>query len=518
MASVNTIRIIRFFEDAAEKEYIREFFRFVGCIVFDSLIDEWLDARWEQNLQPDSEECGVEVVLNYYGNDPYLEECAQNGIRRVYLYFSMDDKIAYCSENPLAANKKKWLLAAKNKPEDRTHFKSKYFARKKAVKRLIDTIWNGNVAQKNALNHIYNRYTKISLPILPPLPPNVDMFYLLQAKRSLRVLNMGEVLEEPTAKISHIPIQNYIGNILTELTRFYIGLNATNRKDVYTVYAKVNAANMIREVERLLFESDKNKIPFHLATEDDLIRELLSVQNKEPEFLSIYLLMANVYQLNWRQNPIQEELYMRVLRSLPENSRRAGFVWYRLGLYYEKNNNLNKAMSCYQKSVQTDRMCYMAWYKLGYHSAREKQYETAEQYLTQMIKVIFHGRSTSPEEDGEYPDWSHINLKELQYTYKSYITRAKIWIIKKGEFSTRALIGKACLAVSKYEDPDIIFKIADPPTTNTNDRQAYQAYLTYHRTSAPVWAMWQVLRPWSEKIIKDSFVRFVVENRLAQWK
>lgn len=331
-------------------------------------------------------------------------------------------------------------------------------------------------------------------------------------------MNMGEVLEEPTAKISHIPLYNYIGNILTGLTRFYDKLNTTNRKDVYTVYAKVNAANMIREVEQLLFETDKGKNQIHLATEKELIQNLLDVQEKEPEFLSIYLLMANVYQLNWRQNPIQEELYTRVLRSLPGNSRRAGFVWYRLGLYYEKSNDLSQAMSCYQKSVQVDRMCYIAWYKLGYHTAREKQYDTAEQYLTQMIKVIFHGRSTSPEEDGEYPDWSHINLKELQYTYKSYISRAKIRIIKQGEFSTRALIGKACLAVSKYEDPDIIFKIADPPASNTNDGKAYQAYLNYHKTSAPVWAMWQVLQPWSEKIVKDSFVRFVVNNRLAQWK
>ena len=112
MASVSTIRIIRFFEDAAEKEYIREFFRFVGCIVFDSLIDERLDARWEQNLWPDSEENGVEVVLNYYGDDPYLEECTQRGIQRLYLYFSLDDKIAVCSET--AIKTKESILEDKN--------------------------------------------------------------------------------------------------------------------------------------------------------------------------------------------------------------------------------------------------------------------------------------------------------------------------------------------------------------------------------------------------------------------
>lgn len=508
MASVNTIRIIRFFEDAAEKEYIREFFRFVGCIVFDSLIDEWLDARWEQNLRPDSEENGVEVVLNYYGEDLYWEKCIQKGIQRLYLYFSLKDKIAECRER--AANAKSELSA-------NSLYLNEYATRVAAVQKLINAIWRNISIQKKILSNIFDLYAKVNTPA-----PGPDLFYLLQAKRSLRVLNMGEVLEEPTAKISHIPFQNYIGNILTELTQFYNGLNKMNREDVYTVYAKVNAANMMREVERLLFESDKGKIKnknqFYLATEEELIQELRAVQEKEPEFLSLYLLMANVYQLNWRQNPVQEELYMRVLRSLPENSRRAGFVWYRLGLYYEKNNNLNKAMSCYQKSVQTDRMCYMTWYKLGYHTAREKQYETAEQYLTQMIKVIFHGRSTSPEEDGEYPAWSNINLKELQYAYKSYITRARIRIIKKGEFSTRALIGKACLAASKYEDPDIIFRIADSLKMRTNDGITYQTYLKYHKTSAPVWAMWQVLRPWSEKIIKDSFVRYVVENRLAQWE
>lgn len=515
MASVNTIRIIRFFEDAAEKEYIREFFRFVGCIVFDSLIDEWLDARWEQNLQPDSEENGVEVVLNYYGKDPYLEECLQRGIRRVYLYFSLKDGVAEIKDNPLNQTQQGF-----KQPTQPTN---KYKTRTDAVDKLIGEIWKDAPADQKALNDIFIRYRNISLPTrIPNQVFNTDLFYLLQAKRSLRVLNMGEVLEVPTAKISHISLQDYIEKILLGLSNFYRQVDSNESKDIYTTYAKVNAANMIREVERLLFESDKeiikNKNQFYLATEEELIQELCAVQEEEPGFLSLYLLMANVYQLNWRQNPIQEELYTRVLHSLPEDSRRAGFVWYRLGLYYEKNNNLNQAMSCYQKSVQTDRMCYMAWYKLGYHTAREKQNETAEQYLTQMIKVIFHGRSTSPEEDGEYPTWSNINLKELQYAYKSYITRAKIWIIKKGEFSTRALIGKACLAASKYEDPDIIFKTADPLAAGTNDGNAYRAYLQYHKTSAPVWAMWQVLRPWSKKIIKDSFVRFVVENRLAQWE
>lgn len=500
MASVNTIRIIRFFKDAAEKEYIREFFRFVGCIVFDSLIDEWLDARWDQNLRPDSEENGVEVVLNYYGKDPYWMECAQEGIRRVYLYFSLDKKIAHCNTDPIS-EKEETLLPRLKKSDIRA----------KAIMDLIRKIWDDTTAEQEVIRKIFWAYKDISLQN----SFHTDLFYLLQAKRSLRVLNMGEVLEEPTAKISHIPLHNYIGNILTGLTQFYNKLNSTNRKDVYTVYAKVNAANMIREVERLLFESDKNKIPFHLATEDDLLRELLSVQEQEPEFLSLYLLMANVYQLNWEQNPEQQVLYKRVLRSLPGNSRRAGFVWYRLGLYYEKSNDLSQAMSCYQKSVQVDRMCYMAWYKLGYHT---EQYEKAEKYLTQMIKVIFHGRSTSPEEDGEYPAWSHINLKELQYVYKSYISRAKLVIKNRGEFATRALIGKACLAVSKYEDPDMIFKIADPLAAGTNDGKAYQAYLKYHKTSAPVWAMWQVLWPWSNNMVRDPFVSFVVDNRLAQWK
>lgn len=507
MASVNTIRIIRFFEDAAEKEYIREFFRFVGCIVFDSLIDEWLDARWEQNLQPDSEENGVEVVLNYYGKDPYLEECVQMGIRRVYLYFSLDKKIAHCNTDPIS--EKEETSMPKLKKRD---------IRAKAVMDLIRRIWDDTAAEQEVIRGIFRTYKGI------PLKNRfrADMFYLLQAKRSFRVLNMGEVLEEPTAKISHIPLQDYIGKILLGLSNFYRQLKANGSKDVYTTYAKVNAANMIREVERLLFESDKGKIKgknqIYLATEEELIQELCAVQGEEPEFLSIYLLMANVYQLNWRQNPIQKELYTRVLHSLPRNSRRAGFVWYRLGLYYEKSNDLTQAMHCYQKSVQMDRMCYMAWYKLGYYTAKEKQNEAAEQYLTQMIKVIFHGRSTSPEEDGEYPAWSNINLKELQYVYKSYISRAKIKIEKKGEFATRALIGKACLAVSKYEDPDIIFKIADSPATGTDDGNAYQAYLNYHKTSAPVWAMWQVLRRWSKNMVRDPFVSFVVDNRLAQWK
>lgn len=39
MELVNMIRIIRPIEDAAQKEYIREFFRFIGCVVADLVVD-----------------------------------------------------------------------------------------------------------------------------------------------------------------------------------------------------------------------------------------------------------------------------------------------------------------------------------------------------------------------------------------------------------------------------------------------------------------------------------------------
>ena len=85
MANI-ALRIIRPIESAAEKEYIKEFFRFVGCFVSDYVVDDQVAESWEKCLVPDDGENKVDIIINYYGKDPYKNVCQQLNINRIYCY------------------------------------------------------------------------------------------------------------------------------------------------------------------------------------------------------------------------------------------------------------------------------------------------------------------------------------------------------------------------------------------------------------------------------------------------
>ena len=68
------------------------------------------------------------------------------------------------------------------------------------------------------------------------------------------------------------------------------------------------------------------------------------------------------------------------------------------------------------------------------------------------------------------------------------------------------------MAATRFEAATAIRQIS-------NDRDAqFDAFMNYHRYSTPVWAMWQVMSPWTENIIHDIFVRDIVRDRLSQWR
>ena len=492
------IRVIRPVDNSAEKEYIKVFFRFIGCFLSDTPVETRVPNNWTAALMPEKEPGSIDIVLNYFGDDPYIAECRLMNIRRIYCYFDFaeDKKWGFVSDVPLVSD------------TDLTTGQDKSHIRTSVLMMLINGVWKDSPEECQSVRQIAKAYLENS---------QGDMFQLLQARSCLRVLTMGEVLKEPTAQVSKIQMDSYIKKILNGLWEMWVRLQ--NQYDPYSSYARVNAAIMLNDVVGRLYESDYGKLNtinygqqyFYRIEDGQLFRMLKQLVADDPKFMTAYLLLACCCKNLPATNKTEEQCYLQILNSVPGNKKRYAFIWYRIGRFYEKKyRDLNRAIEYYRRAVQTDSRFYQAMFKLGYFAAAEGKFAEAEAWLNNTIKAIFCGRSTEPEPDGTYKNWLALSLKDSQYAYKTYVLLAKISLNSTREYSARSFIGRASLAATKFEEATLVRHASDPKELVPFER--------YHRLSTPVWAMWQVLKPWCEDIIRDYFIRDIVRERLSKWK
>lgn len=499
MANIGMIRIIRPIANTGEKEYIKEFFRFIGCFISDCPIDDLLSNSWDQGLRPYNEETGVDVVLNYYGKDPYRENCLQKGTGRLYLYFDLEEKICTISPTPL------------DKQSKLDYCKDTVHTRLKALTLLVCNLWSSQAEQKERILDILKLYVGNA---------GGDLFYLLQAKRSLRILNMGEVLREPSIQIRSVDLEPYLGLLVKSLWGIHTQL--AHREDPYSCYTRINAASMIREIAQKLRKEDIKLLRteqyagecFSVPTVNDLFIEIQKLQAQNPDFISSYLLAASLCQSDNKMSSKIENCYLQALKVIPNNKKDYAFIWYRIGHYYEKNGddslNTEKALKNYQRAVEVNAQLYQAQFKLGYYAAINGKFSEATERLTEMIRGLFHGRSIGPDESGKYPNWDFLSLKDIQYVYKAYILLLKIAINSGREYSADRFVGMACLAATYFEEAQIVCRLSGQNDSESNK------FSDYHKNSVPVWEMWKVLQPWSQ-YVRDDFICGVVKNHLSRW-
>lgn len=491
------LRIIRPIENAAEKEYIKEFFRFIGCFISDCPVEDRIPSNWNACLIPENDV--VDVVINYFGNDPYLQECRQKDIKRIYCYFDFHLNTGCVEINP--------RLQQAGCKEGKKNKKS---ARWEVLQALIDKIWEKDPETKDKVLDIKRVYTETA---------HGELFYFLQAKRCLRVLGMGEVLNEPRAQVTRIPLSNYIKMMISAL--WEVQLRLRDCKDVYGSYARINAASMIREIAFRLYDGDRPKIKSINYNNEALVfpmiesltRDLQNVLDTDPKFVSAYLLMASLCKNAPSLTGNETICYQKMLKLVSTENKGYAFVWYRNAYFYEKELlDSQRALEYYQNAVRVNPDCYQALFKLGYYTAVDGRLNEAEAILKRMIQVIFCRRSTEPDENGVYQNWLALSLKDSQYVYKAYIMLAKISIGRNQENTAKSYIGKACMAATSFEEASLVHHVSD------KDDDQFKNFMEYHKQSTPVWAMWQVLKPWSEDIIQDYFVRNVVNVHLSRWK
>lgn len=511
MESVGMIQIIRPFVNASEKEYIKKFLHFIGCFVIDSAVDEIAALGWDKGLRPSNENGGVDIVLNYFGEDPYLTDCERRGIKRLYLYFWFGGENREMSACELVQQP----LVAKEDVKSENYFKFKIDARKKAVERLIEAIWQNEPQRQKGekpgqkIKDIFRLYTGNK---------QGDLFYLLQTKKGLRTLHIDDFLDMSPVQAFHIPWSDHIERMMRGLWEMYVRLGDFN--DIYSTFARINIASVIQEVDSLLAESDHDRLKDISFTNKtlsvfdarELIQQALNLLKIAPQFISLYLLMACLCKSVANFDRAEEHYYLQILEKVPCDQKGYAHVWYRIGLFYERAHKDEEfALQCYRRAYDADHRCYQALFKLGYFAAIEGHFNDADRYLDIMIQTIFYNRDAEDPE-GKYPQWEYLSLKDLQYVYKAYILRAKIAINSNREYSARAFIGKACLAATKFEETPLERKIADV------GEKDFECYGLYHLKSASVWTMWHILEPWTERIIYDPYIQGIVRHRLQRWE
>ena len=139
MKNVIKVRIIYDSAHVAEKEYLRKFFQFIGCLVFEQYID--LGIKKLCSLASDE----VLIALNFYREKRLYALWME---RQFYLYFDLNDGFVCLSkEKPLPSQY--WNQKEENSKRD---------IRRKALEILIEAIWEGEEGNKKAIKDILECY------------------------------------------------------------------------------------------------------------------------------------------------------------------------------------------------------------------------------------------------------------------------------------------------------------------------------------------------------------------------
>lgn len=491
------INIIRPLENAAEKEYLKEFFRYVGCFSSDLAIDEDLRSAWRQGLRPAVEPGGVDVVLNYFGEDPYLQECRRMGIRRLYCYFSFSKMFAGVSERPILSPASLPAVAA-NVPA----------LRRTVLEKLIQLIWSSEPEDQESVQRIASLYTNV-------LSQNIDLYHCIQIRRCLRFLKMDEVLSEPNAHIASIRYTATVQDALEGL--WYMWECLTPYTDPYSQFAQIKSAKMIADIVMKLPENAWGRIralskgrSYLVPSLQMLTDKLQSLVARNPDFISAQVYLAGLSRHVDSISTQGDAYYRAALGAVPRERRDYAFIWYRLGRFHEKKHHDHRvARRYYEKAVDVDCDYYQALFKLGYYAAAEGRYDEAEKFLLRTIRAIFHRRDSQHDEEKKYDYWQLLSQTEIQYAFKAYMLLAKIAIKTNREYSAKFFIADACFAAMIFERAKLV--------QQASDRSEFVDFWGYHHLSEPVWAMWKILEPWTEDIIRDFRMRDIVREKLNQW-
>lgn len=383
----------------AEREVLREFFSFVGCLVKTTMMPvETMLEKHKSLVNPESERI----------THLFLTDRPQEGI-------VLSKNEMWCSfrilKRELTINGKAILRNADQK------ISAEQFE-KAALDVIIRRIWKNDEAETQSLLYINAAFWQL------------DLFAFLQIKSTFQALKMGELMALPMRGHYYLPEAVY----LNKMADAFINMAkqcSMGPSSIYAVYAYVHAQRHLRELLTSLEAHAPLRTKLYAAVEpvQKLLSELNKIYRIEPNFVSMYCLAAALCE-GQAQFALDARSYLRdAIEHAPEELKpfTAG-IYLRYGVSEKQIHPDNKrALQCFKKALQLDENYYPAIFQIACLCAIDKKYTEARIDFRKVVFLI--------QGNYNHRDWRNFSLEEILYVFRCYIWLAKLALIEGGESS-----------------------------------------------------------------------------------
>lgn len=416
----------------AEREVLREFFSFVGCLVKTTMMPvETMLEKHKSLVNPESERI----------THLFLTDRPPEGI-------VLSKNEMWCSFRIL---KRELTINGKAIPRNADQKISAEQFEKTTLDIIIRRIWKDDEATTQSLLHINASFWQL------------DLFAFLQIKSTFQALKMGELVALPMRGQYYLPETAY----LNKMADAFISMAkqcSMGQNSIYAVYAYVNAQRHLRELLTLLEARAPLRIKLYPAIEpvQKLLSELNKIYRIEPDFVSMYYLAAALCE-GQAQFALDARPYLRdAIEHVSE----------------ELHPDNERALQCFKKALQFDENYYPAMFQMACLCAMDKKYTEA--------KIGFRKAAFLIQGNYNHHDWRDFSLKEVLYVFRCYIWLAKLALIEGGESSIGVPIALAKNTAIVFTKTPILEKCCDI--------EHYGEAKSYHQGSITVRAVLTVLR------------------------
>ena len=447
---IQAVQICYEHQFGAEREVLREFFSFVGCLVKTTMMPVETMLEKHKSLV----DSGSERIAHLF-----LTDRPPEGI-------VLSKNEMWCSfrilKRELTINGKAILRNADQKISVEQFEKT-------ALDVIIRHIWKDEGAEAQSLLYINAAFWQL------------DLFAFLQIKSTFQALKMGELMALPMRGNYYLPEAAY----LNKMADTFINMSkqcSMGPDSIYAVYAYVNAQRLLRELLASLEARVPLRINLYAAVKpvQELLSELNRIYRVEPDFVSMYCLAAALCE-GQAQFALDARPYLRdAIEHAPNELKpfTAG-IFLRYGVSEKQMHPDNeRALQCFKKALQLDENYYPAIFQIACLCTIDKKYTEAK---IGFIKVAFLIQGNY-----NHRDWRNFSLEEVLYMFRCYIWLAKLALIEVGE----SAIGVPAV---QARNAAIVF-MQTPILQECCDIKVYEKTKQYHRNSISARAMLAVLR------------------------
>lgn len=319
----------------AEREVLREFFSFVGCLVKTTMIPVETMLEKHNSLV----NSGSERITHLFLTDQQPEGIVLSK-NEMWCSFRI-------SKRELTINRKAILRNADQKISTEQFEKA-------ALDVIIRCIWKDEEAEAQSLLYINAAFWQL------------DLFEFLQIKSTFQALKMGELMALPMRGHYYLPEAVY----LNKMADTFINMAkqcSVGPSSIYSVYAYVNAQRHLRELLASLEAHAPLHIKLYAAVKpvQELLSELNKIYRVDPDFVSMYCLSATLCE-GQAQFALDARPYLRdVIEHAPEELKpfTAG-IYMRYGVSEKQMHPDNeRALQCFKKRCNWTRTIILQYSK-----------------------------------------------------------------------------------------------------------------------------------------------------------